>query len=79
MSSQARQRDEAWTKSLAVGNEEFVMNTREILGARGRGRSIVAAGDTFVLGEAPAIDAGDFAPENRAIAPNNSPLWDEIS
>jgi putative transposase len=78
LSSETRQRDAVWTKSLAVGSEKFVLKVQEILGVRGRGREVVATGDAFVLREAPEIYEADFTPENRAIAPNNSILWDDF-
>jgi len=76
LSSERRQRDEAWPKSIAVGSAEFVLKTREMLGVRGRGRDVVTAGDSFVLRELQEIYGGNFSPQNRPIAPDNGHLWD---
>jgi len=77
LSSELRQRDESWTKSLAVGSEEFVLKTKEILGAQGRGRGAVMAGDSFTLREPQEIYVDNSGPKNRAIAPDNGFVWDD--
>ena len=76
LSSERRQRDEALTKSIAVGSAEFVLKTREMLGVRGRGRDVVTAGDSFVLRESQEIYGGNFNP-HRPIPPDNGHLWDD--
>lgn len=77
--SEAQQRDDVWTKSIAVGDEAFVLEARKTLGARGKGRAIVGAGDAFVLRETEVPYGADFDPENRAIASDNGYFGDEIS
>jgi putative transposase len=69
------QREEMWTKSLAVGSEQFVQKVQENLGVRGIGRGIVATGDAYVLRESSEIYEVNFDPENRAIIPINSFFW----
>jgi putative transposase len=69
-----RQRDEARTKSLAVGSEQFVLKVRENLGARGKGRDVFTTGDAFVLLEELEAYGADFDPENRVIVPNIGPF-----
>jgi putative transposase len=76
LSSERRQREEAWTKSIAVGGAEFVLKIQEMLGVRGRGRDVVTAGDSFVLRESQEIYGGNFSPQNQPIAPDNGQLWD---
>jgi len=44
--SEGRQPDEFWTKSLAVGREQFVLKVQENMGKRGKGRGVVATDDT---------------------------------
>lgn len=73
--SNARQRDDAWTKSIAVGSREFVLETRKILESQGIGREAVDTGEAFVLREAEEAYEADFNPENRAIAPENGYFW----
>jgi len=36
-------RDDKWTKSIAVGSKGFVENVKKFLGAIGRGRSLSAS------------------------------------
>jgi putative transposase len=73
--SEDSQREELWTKSLAVGSEQFVQKVQENLGVRGIGRGIVATGDAYVLRESSEIYEVNFDPENRAIIPINSFFW----
>ncbi|MBN2793701.1 MAG: hypothetical protein JXQ81_14405 [Desulfuromonadales bacterium] len=72
--SEKPQREEAWTKSLAVGSAEFIVKTRQILGVRGRSRDVVPVGDSFMLRELQETYGGDFTPENRSIAAEPSLL-----
>ena len=37
-------RDEIWTKSVAVGSEEFVRRTRQRIGIKVKGRKVVEKG-----------------------------------
>jgi REP-associated tyrosine transposase len=73
--SERPQREEAWTKSLAVGSAEFIVKTRQMLGLRGRSRDVVPVGDSFMLRESHETYGGDFTPENRPIAAENAHLW----
>lgn len=68
--SQETRRDEIWTRSLAVGSEQFIRKVQENLGMRGRGRGVFGAGDAYVLRDAPEAYRADFDPDNRDIAPN---------
>jgi putative transposase len=77
--SGAPQRDEVWSKSLAVGRAEYVLKIQLLLGARGRGRDIAGAGDSFMLREPRDNYMVDFNPDNRPIASNNTYLWEMIS
>jgi putative transposase len=76
LNSGVHQRDEAWTKSIAVGSAEFVLKTRERLGARGKGRDVLTAGDSFILRESQEIYGGNSNTKNRPIAPDNGYFWD---
>ena len=75
LSAERGQREEMWTKSLAVGSEPFVQKVQENLGVRGMGRGVSVTGDAYVLRESPETYEVNFDPENRAIAPNNSFFW----
>ncbi len=71
-------RDEIWTKSVAVGSEDFVHRTRQRLGIKVKGRKIVEKGGGFTLRE-PTSDYGLYSgPENSPIVSENRYLWDVL-
>jgi putative transposase len=70
--SDRRQREELWSKSIAVGSAEFVRKTQQMLGVRGQGRDVVSVGDSFVLRESQESYGVNFTLENRPIALNNA-------
>ena len=71
-------RDEIWTKSVAVGSEEFVRRTRQRIGIKVKGRKVVEKGGAFTLRE-PMSDYGLYSgPENSPIVPENRYLWDVL-
>jgi len=79
LSKEGRQRDEIWTKSVAVGSEQFVLKVQNCLGVRGKSREVTASGDAFVLRESPEIYEANINPKNPVIATNNSVAWEDIS
>ncbi len=57
--------DEIWTKSIAVGSEDFVRRTRQQIGVTVKGRKVVEKGGAFTLRE-PISDYGLYSgPENN--------------
>jgi putative transposase len=78
LNSEGSRREETWTKSLAVGSEQFVQKVKENLGGRGIGRGVVATGDAYVLRESPETYEVNFDPENRIIAPINSLFLEDL-
>jgi hypothetical protein len=54
-------RDGKWSESVAVGNMEFVEQTRERLGIRASGRNVMEAGDSFEPRGSGAAYAADLA------------------
>ncbi len=69
-------REEIWTKSVAVGSEDFVRRTRQRIGIKVKGRKVVEKGGAFTLRE-PMSDYGQYSgPENNPIVPENRYLWD---
>lgn len=76
LSSEPRQREAFWSKSIAVGSSDFVRKTQQMLGMRGKGRAVVSAGDSFVLRESQESYRVNFTPKNRPIALNNAHYWD---
>lgn len=66
LNSETHQREEAWTRSLAV------VKTKETHAAQRRGRGAVVAGYSFMLREPQEIYGSNFGPQNRAKIPENS-------
>ncbi len=60
--SEAFQRNDVWTRGLAVRSPEFVLKAKEMLGARGKGRDLVRVGDSLVLRECQEIYEANFTP-----------------
>jgi putative transposase len=79
LASEAFQRNDAWTRSLAVGSPEFVLKTKEMLGARGKGRDIARVGNSLVLRECQESYEANSTTENRPIAPDNAYSWNAFS
>lgn len=77
LSSDRRQREEFWSKSIAVGSAEFVRKTQLMLGMRGKGRDVVPVRDSFVLRESQQSYGVNSISENRPIALNNAYFWDD--
>jgi hypothetical protein len=48
----SNRRDEKWTQSIAVGDKEYVLQTKAKLGARGIGRKAFEDNMDYVLKEA---------------------------
>jgi putative transposase len=74
LASEAFQRNDAWTKSLAAGSPAFVLKTQEMLGARGKGRDIAEAGGSFILREGQEIYEANSALKNRPTRSDNAYL-----
>ncbi|CAB1082629.1 Transposase and inactivated derivatives [Olavius algarvensis Delta 1 endosymbiont] len=69
------QRDEKWTQSLAVGDKEFVMETKAKLGSRAIGRRGVRNDEGYELKEPQSPYNRVFAPEKCGLRPKNDHLW----
>ena len=63
--------------SVAVGSEEFVFKTQQMLDMRGKVRDVVSVGDSFLLRESHGIYGVNSTPENRLIALENAHYWDD--
>jgi len=57
-------REIKWTKSIAVGSEEFVNNTKKKLGSMAKGRKVREAGDSFEFRESQSPYRGHFDTQN---------------
>ena len=52
-------RDDKWTKSIAVGDKQFIERTKEILGDKAKGRTKITSGTGLELREE-QVPYGDF-------------------
>jgi putative transposase len=64
-------RDSKWTRSIAVGSEDFVHRTKEELGARAKGRVVLESAEAFQLREPGVSYLIDFGPKNDDIGQEN--------
>lgn len=71
-------KDDQWSESVAIGSENFVMNTMEKLRKKVKGREVVEANGRYKLKE-PAISYMPiFTPENGGLRSKNTYFWDDI-
>ena len=70
-------RDQKWTESIAVGDMDFVLATKAILGAKGIGRKVIENDIGFELKESQEPYRPVFDPEKGPLSPNNTYLWDD--
>ena len=63
MKNGSNKRDAKWTESLAVGNKEFVMETKAKLGAKTMGRRAIENNEGYELRESQSPYSHVFAPE----------------
>ena len=57
--------DSKWSRSIAVGSEDFVRRTEADLGARAKGRAVLDSGEIFHLREPAASSSDHLGPEKR--------------
>lgn len=68
--------DEKWTRSIAVGSEEFVVQIREDLGDRAEKRSVGEAREGIFELRDPTVPYGcNFGHKNEALRLDNRYLW----
>ena len=72
----AKERQEEWTGSVAVGSKSFIESVKASLGFRAKGRNIIQSGEGYQLRESPASYKLLFEAENEDIAPENTVFWD---
>lgn len=70
-----KQREEKWTKSVAVGDKEFVENVKMKLGSIAKGRSIQKTEATYQLREPLSSYNGLLGGENDDIYGKNAYAW----
>jgi putative transposase len=71
-----RERQPRWSESIAVGNEKFVRDTKERLGAKAAGRDVLAVNGSCELRETATPYRADFDCENDGLSKENAFFWD---
>ena len=79
LKNRSNKRDVKWTESIAVGDKEFVLDTKAKLGAKAGGRKILADNENFELRESQIPYSPLFAPEKCALSSENSYFWNQLS
>jgi len=69
------QRDAKWTESIAVGDKEFVMETKAKLGAKAMGRRTLENIEGYELRETQNSYNHVFAPEKCSLRLKNYRFW----
>ncbi len=72
----AGDRDEKWTKSIAVGSREFVDNVKAKLGILAKGRQAIKKDAGYQLRERAEFYINHFEVEKGDIDHENSYFWD---
>ena len=68
-------RNPLWTESSAVGDENFILSTKEKLGGKAIGRISVANNSGFELREPITAYTRLFNGEKHTLSPENSYKW----
>ena len=71
----AKNRQEEWTDSIAVGNRSFIEKVKSLLGLKAKGRKVKAVGKGYYLREEPAPYNALFGAEKEDIGPESAYLW----
>ncbi len=75
MKNGTNQRDAKWTQSIAVGDKEFVMETKAKLGAKAIGRRGVMNTEGYELKERQSPYNCVFDPEKCGLRLKNDHIW----
>ena len=70
--------DNQWTRSIAVGSEEFVQKIKEDLGTKALGRRIREVPGGYELRERVASYIADFSPQKGDIGLENTYNWNHF-
>ena len=76
LAADRKQRDEKWTKSIAVGGREFVDSVKHNLGGRANGRKVHGDETVCQLREPSETYIALFEDETSNIDTNNAYIWD---
>ena len=72
----AKDRQDEWTGSIAVGSKSFIENVKARLGFRAKGRNMVEGDKGYQLRESPAHYKALFEVKNEDIELENTLSWD---
>ena len=72
----AKERQDEWTGSVAVGSKSFIESVKAGLGFRAKGRDVIQSGEGYQLRESPAPYKVLFEAENEDIDLENTISWD---
>ena len=75
MGDGAKERQNEWTGSIAVGSKCFIENVKARLGFRAKGRDVIESGEGYQLRESPAHYKALFEVENEDIDLENACFW----
>jgi REP element-mobilizing transposase RayT len=70
-------RESLWTESIAVGSEQFVAKTKELLGIKAKGRKFMEKEKIFHLREHAVPYMANFGIKNDDIGGKNSYFWND--
>ena len=73
----AKERQDEWTASIAVGSRFFIENVKALLGFRAKGRAVRhGGGSVYPLRGGAAQYKALFRVEKVSIGPENTYIWD---
>ena len=75
MKNGSNQREAKWTESIAVGDKEFVMETKAKLGAKAIGRRAVENIEGYELKEAQSPYNPVYGPKKYGLRLKNNSIW----
>jgi hypothetical protein len=77
LGDEAKERQDEWTASIAVGSRFFIENVKALLGFRTKGREVrQGGGSRYQLREDAAQYKALFRVEKDNIDPENTYVWD---
>ena len=75
MRNGSNQRESKWTESIAVGDKEFIVETKAKLGANAIGRRELESDEEYELREPQNPYTPFFTSENSALSLKNDYIW----
>lgn len=79
LKNESNKRNSKWTEGIAVGDKEFVLDTKAKLGAKAVGRKVAGEKGNYELRESQFPYSPLFAPEKCALSSENSYFWNQFS